>query len=312
MKPILITSYPNPDLDGTASAFGYAELLCAQGRTALATVLGTAHLEAQHVAERFHISLPEEVDPGLFEEIILVDTSTPTEQDPRIAIERVVGIIDHRALHEGHKFPNAKLQIELVGSAATLIVERFQQTHLVPSQEAAHLLYGAIASNTVNFKARVTTERDLQASRWLRTLYSMPDDFIPVMFAAKSHLDGSALAETLAGDFSYREIGGKNIGIGQLEVVGAESLVDTRRDDLLKTLGHLRDAHPMISCFFVSIIDVVDGYTMFLAPDPEAREALRGFLNVSFDDRFIARYPHVIMRKEMRPLWQAWVKNMSQ
>lgn len=286
---------------------GYAELLRAQGRKATAGVMGTPHAEAQHVAERFQISLPTEVDPQDFKEIILVDTSTVTDQDSRLPIERVVEIIDHRQLHEGAKFPNAKLQIELVGSAATLIVERFRQANIIPSRDAAHLLYGAIASNTVNFKANVTTERDHQAAAWLRTLYPIPDDFIAVMFQAKSNLEGSALHNTLASDFSFREVAGRNIGIGQLEVVEAKHLVETRYQDLLKSLAYLKKTHPMVDTFFVSVIDVVDGYNTFLVPNKEIQKELTAFLGVTFDERGIGYRPGIIMRKEIRPLWVAWL-----
>lgn len=307
MSPLLVTSYPNPDLDGIACMVGYAELLRIQGREATAGIVGTPHAEAQHVAERFHIRLPTEVDPRNFEEIVLVDTSTLTDQDPRLPIERVVEIIDHRQLHEGQKFPNATLQIELVGSAATLIVERFRQANIIPSREAAHLLYGAIASNTVNFKANVTTERDHQAAAWLRTLYPIPDDFIAVMFQAKSNLEGSALHETLVGDSSFREVGGRKIGIGQLEVVDAKHLVETRHQDLLKSLIYLKETHPMVDTFFVSVIDVVNGYNIFLVPDKETQDELIAFLGVTFDERGIGYRPGIIMRKEIRPLWMAWL-----
>ncbi len=288
--------------------FAYAELLCIQGREAVAGIMGTPHTEAQHVAERFQISLPTEVDPRNFKEIILVDTSTLTDQDPRLPIKRVIEIIDHRQLHEGEKFPNAKLQIELVGSAATLIVERFQQASVTPSRDAAHLLYGAIASNTVNFKANVTTERDHQAASWLLTFYPIPDDFITVMFQAKSNLEGSALHDTLVGDFSFREVGGQKIGIGQLEVVGAKHLVETRYQDLLKSLTHLKETHPMVDTFFVSVIDVMDGYNMFLVPDKETQEELTAFLGTTFDERGIGYRSGIIMRKEIRPLWLEWLE----
>jgi inorganic pyrophosphatase/exopolyphosphatase len=308
MSPLLITSYPNPDLDGTACIVGYAELLRLQGHEAMAGIMGTPHAEAQHVAERFHISLPIEVDPRDFTEIILVDTSTVTDQDPRLPIDRVVEIIDHRQLHEGDKFPKAKLQIELVGSAATLVVERFQRAGLTPSRDAAHLLYGAIASNTVNFKANVTTERDHQAAAWLRSLYPVPDDFIAVMFRAKSSLEGGALQDTLVGDFSFREVGGQHIGIGQLEIVNAKELVEARYDELIMCLTHLRETHPMVQRFFISVIDVVEGYNIFVAPDKEVQTALTDVLGVVFDERGIGYRKGIIMRKEIRPLWLNWLK----
>ncbi len=306
MSKILVTSYRDPDLDGVACSTAYAELLRAQGRKAIATVLGSPHLEARHVAERFGISLPVEVDPRGYEEIVLVDTSVVTEQDAHLPLDRVMEIIDHRALHEAEKFPNAKAQIELVGSAATLVTERFVEAHVTPSESSAHLLFGAIASNTVNFKAHVTTERDHKMAAWLRSLYPTPEDFITTMFLAKSDLVGDKLRETLMGDFSYRPQGELSIGIGQLEIVGARELVEGRRDELLEIIEALRQTYPQANRIFISAIDVIRGENIFLAPEADIREILGEILGITFDERFIAHHPGILMRKEIGPLWKAW------
>lgn len=305
---ILVTSYRDPDLDGVACSVAYAELLRAQGREAVATILGTPHLEARHVAERFGIDLPSEVDPRTHEEIVLVDTSVVTEQDTHLPLDRVIEIIDHRAMHEAEKFPNAKAQIELVGSAATLVAERFFQAEIRPSESSAHLLFGAIASNTVNFKARVTTERDHRMADWLRSLYPIPEDFIATMFLAKSDLAGDKLRETLMGDFSCRPQGDLMIGIGQLEIVGAQELVDTRLTELLEIIEALRKAYPQTNRVFISVIDVIRGENIFLVPEADMREALSNILDVTFDARFIAHRTGILMRKEIGPMWKAWRK----
>lgn len=306
MSPILVTSYRDPDLDGVACSVAYAELLRTQGREAIAAILGSPHLEARHVAERFGIPLPSEVDPRDFAEIVLVDTSVVTEQDTHLPIDHVIEIIDHRAMHEAEKFPNAKAQIELVGSAATLVAERFIETCVTPSESSAHLLFGAIASNTVNFKARVTTERDHKMAEWLRSLYPIPEDFITTMFLAKSDLTGDKLRETLMGDFSYRAQGEISLGIGQLEIVEARELIEGRREELLGIIEVLREAYPQANRIFISAIDVIRGENIFLAPEADVREILGEILGITFDEQFIAHHSGILMRKEIGPMWRAW------
>lgn len=305
-QPILVASYRDPDLDGVACSIAYAELLSAMGRPAIATIFGTAHLEARHVAERFGIKPPSEVDAREYTEIVLVDTSVVTEQDAHLPLDRVIEIIDHRALHEAEKFPNAKAQVELVGSAATLVAERFVQANVIPSESSAHLLFGAIASNTVNFQARVTTERDHRMADWLRSLYPIPEDFIATMFLAKSDLVGDKLRETLMSDFSYRPQGELSIGIGQLEIVEARELVEGRHEELLDIIEALRGAYPQANRIFISAIDVIRGENIFLAPEADVREILGEILGIAFDERFIAHHPGILMRKEIGPMWKAW------
>ena len=311
MSPILVTSYRDPDLDGVACSVAYAELLRTQGREAIAAILGSPHLEARHVAERFGIQLPSEVDPRDFAEIVLVDTSVVTEQDIRLPVDHVMEIIDHRAMHEAEKFPNAKAQIELVGSAATLVAERFVKAGVTPSESSARLLFGAIASNTVNFKARITTERDHKMAEWLRSLYPIPEDFITTMFLAKSDLTGDKLRETLMGDFSYRTQGEISLGIGQLEIVEARELIEGRREELLGIIEVLREAYPQANRIFISAIDVIRGENIFLAPEADVREILGEILGITFDERFIAHHPGILMRKEIGPMWKAWRETQS-
>lgn len=307
--PLLVTSYRDPDLDGVACSVAYAECLRAQGQEAVATILGIPHLEARQVAKRFGIALPSEVDPRAYEKIVLVDTSVVMDQDAHLPLERVVEIIDHRALHEAEKFRNAKTQIELVGSAATLVAERFAQANLCPSEASTFLLFGAIASNTINFQAQVTTERDRNMATWLRSLYAIPEDFVEVMFREKSHLEGPALKETLLGDFSYRTFGDLVVGIGQLEIIQARELIEARREELLTIIHELRLAYPQANRVFISVIDVVRGENIFLVPEADVRAILGEILDVTFDEQCIARRTGILMRKEIGPLWKTWHEN---
>lgn len=47
------------------------------------------------------------------------------------------------------------------------------------SKESATLVYGAIISNTLNFKGSVTTDRDKIAAEWLNKVAKLPEDFLP-------------------------------------------------------------------------------------------------------------------------------------
>ena len=89
--------------------------------------------------------------------LIVTPRPNPDLDGTACAIE----VVDHRAVNEADKFQNAKIQIEMVGSAATLIAEKFLHATTSTSPESAALLYSAIISNTINFQANVTTDRDI-------------------------------------------------------------------------------------------------------------------------------------------------------
>lgn len=302
--PSLVTSYHSPDLDGTGGAIAYAELLTAQGKESLVGLSGTIHPEARHILERFSIPTPSEIDPREAKEIILIDTSFVQDNDPRLPLERVIEIIDHRSLHEGHRFPNAHLQIELVGAAATLVAERWKRAGKIPSQESAILLYAAIASNTVNWKATVTTPRDHAMAAWLRSIATIPTDLVSTMFEYKSDLAGDKLRSTLFNDFAWKNIRGKEMGIAQLEILRAEELIRSRTTDLALILKDLLETYPADEAF-VSAIDLEKEENWFFTTDKELQRLLSAALKVTFVDD-IAHHPGILMRKQIGPLLRAW------
>ena len=186
-NPILITSYINPDLDGVAGAYAYAEFLSAPGKNAIAVAFGAPHTEAQFSLNRFHIKLPD--GEKLYKKsskVILIDVSEPNWLSSTIDPKNVIEVIDHRKVYTVEKFSNAKSQIELVGACATLVAERLIEANFKMSKEAAAMLYLAIASNTINFKAKVTTDRDRGAAKYLKAKGKVTDELLHEMFKHKS------------------------------------------------------------------------------------------------------------------------------
>jgi manganese-dependent inorganic pyrophosphatase len=155
---------------------------------------------------------------------------------------RVTEIIDHHTIHFVKNFPNAsKIQIEPVGSCATLVAERLQGAGYTPSRNATRLLYGAIVSNTVNFRSANTTERDRALAAWLHPLAELPESFVRDMFVAKSNLTGDEFRKALMGDYILKEFGGKRIGIFQLEIVDVDHLVDERWNEIKRVIREVNE-----------------------------------------------------------------------
>lgn len=265
---------------------------------------GSIHPEARHILERFSIPTPPEINPEEAKEIVLIDTSIIRDNDPRISLERVIEVIDHRHTEDAHRFPNAKLQIELIGAAATLVAERWQATPHLPSRESAILLYAGIASNTANWKSSVTTPRDHAMAAWLKSVADIPADLVTTMFQSKSDLTGEKLRDTIFNDFAWRSVGDKITGIAQLEILDAEQLIRSRTNDLSTILQELLSAHAIDNAF-VSAIDLGRGENWFFVPDKELQQLLSGALRVTFVDD-IARHPHILMRKQLGPILRNW------
>jgi inorganic pyrophosphatase/exopolyphosphatase len=307
-KPILITCYVNPDLDGYAGTFAYAEFLNKQGRGAIAGIMGTPRIEARYVLERFKIkSSLTVVDPSDYSEIILVDASDLNGLGGKIEADRVIEIIDHRQVNGIDSFPLAQKQIESVGAAVTLIAEKFINNRVDISVEVAILLYSAIISNTLNFKAGVTTERDRAAATWLRKRLEIGDDYWKELFLAKSDTSGDKLAQLMGSEIAVFEIGGRKISIVQLELIGAEKLIEEREFDILAILNNLK-AEKKLDCIFLTVIELEKEKNYFVTEDLNLKMTLEKVLGARFVGPVGVR-EGMIMRKQIVPLIKAeWEK----
>ncbi len=298
MKPVLVTSYVIPDLDGSACAVAYAEFLNKTGTEAAAGIIGGFHIEAQFAFEKTGTPMPLVLeDAHGFDRVVLVDTSNLTMFEGKLDPKSVIEIIDHRPVHQAKEFPNAKVQIEHVGAAATLIAERFIKGGVSISKESAALLYGAIASNTLNLKSDRTTERDRAAFRWCGEQSGVGAEFIHEMFRAKSDLRGPRLKEALWSDYSWHTLGNKTVVIAQLEIIGGKALVRARGDEILLELaaiGRSKSGHFV----FLNIIELEDNGSVLVAEQSETQALLSKLFGVSFKGS-VAWHEGMLLRKDI-------------
>lgn len=304
MNPILVTCYVNPDLDGFAGAFAYAEFLNKKGIIAQAGIIGEPHDEIKYVLDRFNLpGLKTITNADNFTDVILVDASDLIGLEGRVAPEKVIEIIDHRQINEAEKFPRAKTQIELVGAAATLVAEKFKQENIQISKASALLIYSAIISNTLNFKSSVTTERDKNMAAWLEQFIQAPVDYWQELFRAKSDLAGNKLAERIEGEFAWFILGNKKLGIAQIEIIGAEELIRQRGSEIVSILNKLKTDLDL-DYIFQNTIEL-EKLRNYLVTDNDATKIiLEKVLQVKFDGIVAVREP-LIMRKQIVPLIKA-------
>ncbi|MEZ4086998.1 MAG: DHH family phosphoesterase [Candidatus Gracilibacteria bacterium] len=298
-KDLLITAYENPDLDGSACAYGYAEFLRKCNRRAIAGVFGQPDLESQFVFRTFNIDQPVSAEKIIddIEKIVIVDASDANGLADSIDPAKVVEVIDHRKVNSAHIFPNAEIHIEMVGAAATLIAEKFYVNDIPLSSSSAALLFSAIVSNTVNFRAGVTTHRDSKMAKWCLDHFSLPENYVKEMFAAKSKLD-KPLKDILM--FASFEFGEYKVAIAQLEINDVDAFVEERLPEIEEILLNTKNLKG-VDIAFLTCIDVDQGFNTLVACDSQSRRCLAEALDIKFDGN-VAWREGVLMRKEIAPL----------
>lgn len=296
----LVTSYLNPDLDGVACAIVYSIYL--SDDTALPRFAGRLNTETEGVLRRLRVAgsfLVDVRDSTPIDEVVLVDCHHPA-QLPHIAdLRKVVLIIDHHPDGDAAAFPNAVVRNEPVGAAATLVAERVAERRrearaLRP--EHAALLACAIASNTLDFAAPSTTDRDCSAFERLvvlaRPLISVTmlqedmrgwrRDFLTMSTIAAVNQDVKIIQSRFG-----------PIAVSQLEADGASALHG--RPDIREAVDKLARRGGVVGSL-VSLVDTAARTTTLVSGDVRIRESLRK-LGPEVVDEVTLRLHLVALRK---------------
>ena len=304
MKPLLVTSYVNPDLDGVSCVFAYSELLAKSGATADVRLLGEPIPEVFFMFKRLGLELPPPIPNAHgYEKIILLDASEVHLLEGQVPVERVVEVIDHRKVTNADKFTNAKIQIELVGAAATLVAERFAAAGAMPSRNNAALLHAAIISNTMNFHKTIATGRDLKMAERLAPVSGLGPDFWRELFAAKSDFAGEKLEKAIKGDAAKWRFKNGSVGMGQLEMIGAGELLRTRQGEALKTLWAIGEELGL-DYVLLNVVDIGEDRSYFLAANNGTRQLFEKVLEVGFRGAVAVR-EGMMLRKQILPFLKA-------
>jgi inorganic pyrophosphatase/exopolyphosphatase len=303
MKTILITPKINPDLDGVACAYAYARFLNITNpeNKYIAGIYGEPQSEAIFLINKFEIKDLIIFNPDIdFDEFIIVDASDIKGMPNVIRPEDVIEVIDHREIHQADKlFLRAKLNIELVGAAATLIYERFKVNDIKPDRNTAVLLYGAIYSNTLNFKSDIVSQRDITAvSELSNNEFDISECLIDEMFKYKTEYINQNLEKVIIEDFKIFE---GSLGIAQIEGFDFENLINNKIGDIKRILEKLRMEHAL-RYIFLNAPDIENGYNYFVVPDNQTKELLGESMGLSFTENGVAQNTKLLLRKQILPL----------
>ena len=168
------------DIDAYAGIIAYANLLNLKGIQAKA--VSTAKLNESITSSLLNLNVNlNEYEPSDDDEFIIIDVSNKDYFDKVVDERKIIEVIDHHTGFEKYwkNILQKKSRIEFIGSVATIIVEDYEKENLLPSmsKEIAILLMSAILDNTLNFKAKVTTKRDVTAYRKLAKIAGDIDNY---------------------------------------------------------------------------------------------------------------------------------------
>ena len=239
--PAYVVGHKIPDSDSIASAIALSYLKTSIGEPTVPARLGELSPETLFLLERFGFEQPELKTSYAGEEIYIVDHSDKVQGPDDIDEATILGIIDHHKLGDITTSTPLEIWVRPVGCTNTIIKMMYDFHSVAIPKEIAGLMMGAILSDTVIFKSPTCTTADIKCVEALADIAGIEDykAFGMEMFTVKSAVLGTPIRDLVLRDFKDFNMGGKKIGIGQLEVLDL-SIFDEMKDDLQADIATLK------------------------------------------------------------------------
>lgn len=286
---IYVVGHKNPDTDTVCSAIAFAYLWNKWKETgamsevmkieneAVPAVQGDLNAETKFVLDKFWLKAPEKLTDGAGKKVVLVDHSEKAQTLENIDKAEIVAIVDHHKIGD-ITTPNPILFFNLpAGSTATVLKILFDQTGVQIPKEIAGIMLASILSDTVIFKSATATPLDKKIAEELAKIVGITDltKFGIEVKGKLSEVEGMTAKEIMMRDFKDFNMGGKKVGIGQIELLDL-SLIEKKKDDIYSEL--VKKKAEGYHSVFLMLTDIMKEGTELLAvtDDPEVVEKAFG------------------------------------
>lgn len=286
------------DIDAYAGVIAYAELLKKQGKQAIAVSTAPLNESVSVSVRSWNAPIKTTFTPSEDDKFALVDVSDPTYFDKIVNLANVSEVIDHHPGFESYWQQRIRddAHIEFIGAACTIVYELWKSADLLElmSIVSARLLICGVLDNTLNFGAKITTQRDIDAYNALRAIADLPDDWAAQYFTECQEAilhDAVAAIQNDTKTVTFKSFG-RPICFGQLGVWDGKQVLAKHIDTLRKALTAQRPE------WFMNLISVGERKSYFVADNINVQKCLTKLLDVQFNGS-VATADRLWLRKEV-------------
>lgn len=294
------------DLDTYACATAYSELLRLKGYDAHAVISKNFTESIPKFLHELKVEYLDQTTVNLekADSLIIVDRSDIDGLKSSIDIAKVKEVYDHHFGYEKYwkELLDRNSHIEKVGSCATLIwcairKDCFEQKI---SRNSLMLLYSAIISNTLNFKAGVTTQKDINSANEIKGLAQIDDTYVEKYFTTVTANIEKDPYNAMLKDVKAVKVGDQKIAIGQLELWDSANVISSLVDQIPNFLPGFEDQP-----FFITVASISDGKTTFISNSSAVKKLLGNALNFTWISEDFFVLDKLLLRKEIIKDFQA-------
>jgi manganese-dependent inorganic pyrophosphatase len=239
---VYVVGHSSPDTDSVAAAIALANYLKAKGTDAI-PVAQSADLnpETKLVLQKFGLTAPEVLTDAAGKKLALVDFSDIAQAPANLDKAEVVAVVDHHKIGDVTTSSPIFFYAKPVGCTCTVLHEMYKANNVELPKNIAGAMLSAILSDTVNFKSPTCTDEDKAAVKELVKISGVSDTdaLFMDMLKAKSAVDGVPIKDLIFRDYKDFDMGGKKVGICQLELATLDQVANLKKD-LFKGLEEVK------------------------------------------------------------------------
>lgn len=264
-KPVIVVGgSAYADIDVLACVSAYKQLLQEQGFRADGVITGPWNQTIPQSIKSWKIEVNNTFTYG--NEIncsyVLVDFSDPAYVDNFVNLNEVIEVFDHHYGYETYwkEKIGEKAKIEKIGACATLIWEEFKKAKIDTkiSPVNANLLYTAIFANTLNFKSKVTSERDLIAAKELYYYTKLPSNWQEIYYSEIEEGFIKYPFKNIKEDTKFINLSDIQFNFGQIELFDANSFIEKTIHNLVDINSEIDDVNKKKS-WIINIVSIKEG-----------------------------------------------------
>lgn len=295
---VVTSGSPYLDIDAYGGIIAYSELLNLLGDNAVAVTTAPLNESISETVHSWPVNLSTNYRAAATDSYVLVDVSDPEFFESFVDQGRVVEVIDHHLGFEDywHRQIGAGADIDFIGAACTLVYEKWKNRQLLSkmSTTSARLLICGVLDNTLNFGAKVTTNRDREAYAELKRIAGLPENWTAQYFTECQQAILADLKTALTNDKKVLKLktSRHSICAGQLVVWEANPVLDKYAKIIASTLSVNN------SDWFLNLVSIEEGKSYFYCDSTNARQWLSETLGVDFDNK-LAVADRLWLRKEI-------------
>ncbi len=230
-------------------------------------------------------------------QLILVDHNEKSQAVRGMEDADILEIIDHHRLGTVNTISPVFFRNQPLGSSSTIIYMMYNENGVEIEPDIAGVMLSAILSDTLMYKSPTCTEVDRAAGDALSKIAGVdPLEFAREMFRAGSNLEKKSAEEIIMQDFKRFSIGDKNIGIGQINAMDRDELVNIR-EKILPEIRKKRNDTELDDIFFL-LTDIIGESSEVVFDGREASYIMEHAFSCTIEDDERAMLPGVVSRKK--------------